>query len=232
MPYLLGMQSKVYPVLPSITDLSRAGERCYCAQSRLMASLRTSSGWTTLCLLDITHAGESGKDCPRLTITVEESSCGAMDDLDHLIAVVKHLGDDLRVVFDTVLAKPFPSEAHNSEIRQGPIIFRRDANKSIRTYSPFARYKPLSAEPSKWNMAHVIRALWCSQFEDLRCNGRYSDDYAYDAASNFGEGAITDGRLFAARIIESPSGWWVSRSGDLVTVSCHQFDHNSFKFKL
>lgn len=71
------------------------------------------------------------------------------------------------------------------------------------------------------------------QCADLKCNGRYSDDYARDAAEGFGKGEIRSPLAFAQRIVESPTGWWCGSDGaGRVSVSCFHFDSNSFRLDL
>lgn len=111
----------------------------------------------------------------------------------------------------------------------GATIHRRE-RAPMRVYSPFAEIAPLKALPAKWTVAHVVRALWNGQFQKLVCNGKYTDDYAHDAAVNFCQGEIKNGRAFARKLIESPSGWWASTDGSRggVSICCHSFDSNSF----
>ena len=109
--------------------------------------------------------------------------------------------------------------------------------RSVRVWSPFAKVNPLSEKPKKWTVTHVVRALLSGQFTNLKCEGKYSDDYAYDAAVNFHIGDFsTHAVAFARRILESPSGWWAyQRDGhddNCVSICCHHFDSNSFTFNL
>lgn len=108
----------------------------------------------------------------------------------------------------------------------------RDSKPGRRVFSPFVKVHPLPAAPAKWTIPHVIRALLNGQFADLQCTGVYTDDYAYDAAANYRQGVITNATAFARRIIESPSGWWTGANGDSVSVCCHSFDNNRFRFVL
>jgi hypothetical protein len=85
----------------------------------------------------------------------------------------------------------------------------------------------------KWTLRHAIRALVNGQFEWLKCTGYYTDDYAWDMAMNYRQGEIPDAVSFAADVLESPSGWWVSgREENVVYMCCHSFDNNEFKFKV
>lgn len=106
---------------------------------------------------------------------------------------------------------------------------------SNRTFSPFAleRLKPLKEVPRKWNLTYAKRALANGQFTNLRCNGRYSDDYAYDAAVDFHKGPIAAMPMLED-LVTSPSGWWSSydEKTKSVNVCCHSFDSNSFTLEL
>jgi len=105
-------------------------------------------------------------------------------------------------------------------------------DKANRLFSPFAlsNLKPLKEEPKKWTMAHVHKALANGQFEGLQCDGRYTDDYAFDAAYNFGKGEVKAPISLLKDLIESPSGWWVMLRDGVVDFNCHSFLGYSFKF--
>jgi hypothetical protein len=105
----------------------------------------------------------------------------------------------------------------------------------IRVFSPFqlGRLKPLDREPKKWTVKHAIRAIANGQFDSLRCRGQYTDDYAFDASRNYGEGEIEAYLPFIRKIVESPSGWRVYDDGrGVVSLCCHHFDNNEIKVNL
>jgi hypothetical protein len=103
------------------------------------------------------------------------------------------------------------------------------------TFSPFAvnRFKPLTEMPKKWTMAHCKRALANGQFENLRCNGVYSDDYAFDDAVDYSRGPV-DALIMLEKVVSSPSGWRTSldSTGNIFHLCCHTFDNNSAKLKI
>ncbi len=104
--------------------------------------------------------------------------------------------------------------------------------KSNRVFSPFAlsRITPLKEIPKKWTLTHVYKALVNHQYKDLKCEGVYTDDYAFDAAYDFQKGVIGNGLSFISKIIESPSGWYAyqDKEDGRVSINCHSFDCNSF----
>lgn len=113
----------------------------------------------------------------------------------------------------------------------GDIKVYVNEDKSVRTFSPFNInvIKPLKSSPAKWSVRNAMKALLNGQYTDLQVDSNYTDDYAYDAAVNFGKGAIEDVLEFCQGIIEGPSGWRVWESDGKITVNCHHFNYNSFK---
>jgi hypothetical protein len=108
------------------------------------------------------------------------------------------------------------------------------SKEAIRCFNPetvLNFYKPLKEIPKKWNIPSILRALLNGQFEALRCKGVYTDDYAYDNAVNYQEGAL-NALKFAERIIKSPSGWSAWDNDGKVSVCCYHFDNNEFIPKL
>ena len=59
------------------------------------------------------------------------------------------------------------------------------------------------------------------------CTGRYTDDYAFDAAYNFCKGGLSPEAVLklADDIERSPSGWWCSpnSNGKHIDLGCHSF---------
>ena len=96
------------------------------------------------------------------------------------------------------------------------------------TYNPnqLQRIKPLKKAPKKWTLPMAIRAMVNGQVK-ATCDGNYSDDYAFDAATNYGKGNVNCGSL-AKKIIKHKSGWmsYLDTKG-IVAVSCHHFENYS-----
>ena len=211
----------------------------------------------SLRLVDITDAMKPGKACEEFCFNwhPHETPAG-------LYRLFERHHYDLRSLFNELRALPWEQRRHwkTGEPQAGWQEFRlakiiallpefgmrgtpgesvelyRSELSSIRVWSPFATVKPLPEPPKKWTVAHVVRALLSGQFSHLQCHGVYSDDYAYDNAVNFHRGDFSDHAIaFARRILESPSGWWASERGEAaghVSICCHSFDSNSFKFEL
>jgi hypothetical protein len=108
--------------------------------------------------------------------------------------------------------------------------------KGVRTFSPFVSIKPIKV-PAKWTVSHIVKAILSGQISEGVKAGHYTDDYAYDAADNFGKGKQLDLLDLAKELIEHPDGWWckVEKAGKEsieLSVNCHSFDYNKVTFKI
>lgn len=100
------------------------------------------------------------------------------------------------------------------------------AQPSNRTFSPFAPVKPVKLG-ERLNASTIAKAIRAGQIVAGRTEGRYTDDYAADAAYDFYRGEI-DLQAFAQNIYEHPSGWrfwWHDESRKEITAACHTFDY-------
>ncbi len=178
-------------------------------------------------ITDLSNAMKSGKVCRTYSLNDTEEG-GALNWL-------YGRGFDWSLIFKELAALAWTDRVREFDPIQveGAKVYMDDM-KAIRVYSPFnlAVMKPLKEEPKKWTLRHVLRALINNQARELVCNGQYSDDYAGDAARNFGQGEIPNAKAFAKRIMESPSGWWTHGAQSRVSICCHHFDSNSFIFDL
>lgn len=142
-------------------------------------------------------------------------------------------GDIWNVLFFTfddpvseVLKKLYRQEVFNIEYKTYTV-------RGIRVFSPFVKVKKI-AIPRKWNISHVWKAILAEQITSGRTELYLTDDYAFDAATNFGRGSI-DLLSLAKDIIESPSGWRVrvereSRQYIKLNVACYSFDYKTLFF--
>lgn len=106
--------------------------------------------------------------------------------------------------------------------------------RSLRVFTPFKPIKRFAA-PEKWTITHVWKGILTGQIFHGVYNGRYTDDFAYDAHTNFGKGREMNLLAFAKDLIESPSGWAVSVDGEKdgvvqLSVDCHTYDFRSLYF--
>jgi len=172
---------------------------------------------------DITDAGKTGKVCHELGISTKHSAptCAIWNEI---------FRDHWKTIFNLTTSKISPANCFNRDY----FNFYLHEIKAIRIMPvDLSVIKPLKEEPKKWTLRHAIRALVNGQFQNLRCKGRYTDDYAFDNAINFSCGIIENAVVFVEKIVESPSGWWVSANQNgQVSICCHHFDSNEFTPKI
>lgn len=180
----------------------------------------------TLTIIDGRNAFKNKSVCPLYRISGEEckngnDSCPVLNsDWMHypLETVV-----ELLETADWTQWLNYKGSYNNIEV-DGLTLYRSDENAK-RTFNVNAldRLKPLTKQPKKWTLPMVVRALVNGQVSAYR-KYKYTDDYAYDAASNYGEGAASNLWL-AERLVDSPDGWWAAPDGDkAITCACHHFE--------
>lgn len=166
-------------------------------------------------ITDITNGGKKGTKCNELSVNADY-------DAPDLAIWSDLLNDHLLEMLEAATKQIFPVELEKPHFK---IYFRQvESKRRLPVY--LSDVKPLKEEPKKWTIPHVIRALVNGQYEMLRCRYRHLDDTCQD----FGAGEIKNAVKFAKRIVEDPSGWWVSKRNDgTVSICCHTFDSNEFK---
>lgn len=185
----------------------------------------------TLTLTDLTHAFRAGHVCQQYRLRARDER----EPVD-LILVLGSAAAAFRLLEEMDWsAGGRDGEPRVLTLKGTALEIHRGSVPAIRVFSPLHldRVRPLERAPKRWTIPHVARALVNGQCADLKCTGRYSDDYARDAAEDFGRGEIRSALAFAQRIVEFPSGWWCSADGaGRVSVCCHHFDNNSFRLDL
>lgn len=104
--------------------------------------------------------------------------------------------------------------------------------KGSSTFSPWAKLNPVTKMPKRWNLGHLRNLIANDQIVKAVKNGRYTDDYAFDNANDFGRGNM-DPVPFVQEIVEHNGGWRIYQEAvednGLVRLSvcCHLFDLNT-----
>ncbi len=166
---------------------------------------------------DLSDALTPGKECERLVIEAEDD-CSPTPVCAGL--------DTFRDVYDKFFVR-----------REQPNIachVYSSMRKAMRVFTPFKRFSPIKT-PAKWTIPHIWKAILAGQIYQGNCDGRYTDDYAYDAAVHFREGVGIHLPSFAKQLIEDSSGWRVypdKVKGDhaQLSVDCCSFDMNTLYF--
>jgi hypothetical protein len=228
------MSEKSFQITPSSTSfLFDHGTELYLADQKVCVQLRWGPWDTRLYIGDIADAMKTGKTCQAVTIEFRNKAYEDGTSFQAVQEFLRPFGTDFRRCLTEVLAKPFVLNNWGAQpLQEGDATFHLSNRPGMRTYSPFGTLAPLAAVPAKWTVPHAMRALWNGQFKGLKCKLHLTDDYAGDAASNFGKGEITNARAFCKQIIESPSGWRASGQGESISVDCHSFDYNSFTLQI
>lgn len=209
-------------ILSTVDDWHCAHGRHYCEQEQVC--INSANGGTVI-ITNLSDALQRGKTCAQYTI--EPVTWGQPVDVDLVNYIWPRWGDPGIADFcATLFANKLPADFADT--------FRvsRQEQPSIRTFSPFADIKPIR-RPKKWTIAHIWKSILAGQITEGQTDMHLTDDYARDAADNFQRGQPVHLLLFAQRIIERPSGWWVQVTrevDDMVTLSvnCHHFDYKTF----
>lgn len=174
----------------------------------------------SLVIIDLSDAMKPGKSCTRWLFSVSQWKM----DSDRLCMTeyVEMAAPECDTLAELVAwlraGKPL-QEVDGLTVETG-------AQSSNRTFSPFAPVKPVKLG-ERLNASTIAKAIRAGQIVAGRTEGRYTDDYAADAAYDFYRGEI-DLQAFAQDIYEHPSGWrfwWHDESRKEITAACHTFDY-------
>lgn len=196
-----------------------------------MIRVQNYVGSRSMVLVDLTNAMKRGLTCERYSINLRYNN------FNYCLCNFIYKFGSVKKFFEYLRSLNWNDSRTNDHVEVSidginVDIYRRSV-KSIRVYSPLRKLEPLKALPKKWTLDLALRAISNKQYSSLKCTGHYTDDYASDAANNYGRGEIVDHNAFVKDILQDPSGWsvWPSNDGS-VSVNCHSFDCNSFVPKI
>lgn len=176
----------------------------------------------SLVIIDLANAMKNGKTCTRWLFSV---SPWHMDTSKlSFTAYIKMAApecDTLAELVDWLRAGKPLQEVDGLTVSVG-------GQPGNRTFSPFAPIKPVKLG-DRLSAATIAKAICAGQIVAGRTDGRYTDDYAFDAATNFGRGEI-DVQAFAKDIYEDPCGWrfwWHDDTRREIVAACHTFDYKT-----
>lgn len=176
----------------------------------------------SLVIVDLSDAMKPGKSCTRWLFSVSPWKMDA--DRLCMTEYVEMAAPECDTLAELVAwlraGKPL-QEVDGLTVKTG-------AQASNRTFSPFAPVKPVKLG-ERLNASTIAKAIRAGQIVAGRTEGRYTDDYAADAAYDFYRGEI-DLQAFAQDIYEHPSGWhfwWHDESRKEITAACHTFDYKT-----
>lgn len=177
---------------------------------------------SSLVIVDLTDAMKPGKSCARYLFSV---SPWAMDrDRLCMLEYVEMSAPECDTLAELVEWLRAGNELHEVN----GLTFERGEQAATRTFSPFAAVKAVKLG-ERLNAATIAKAIRAGQIVSGRTDGRYTDDYAADAAYDFYRGDI-DLQAFAMDIYEHPQGWrfwWKDNSRTEIVAACYTFDYKS-----
>lgn len=172
-------------------------------------------------VIELDNAMKRGKECKTYRIYSNDgnASCYLINELK--INSPKELYDFVKSGKDL----PGNGELYVSE------------NKGVEVFSPFVAVKPLEKMPEKWKKSDLVKAIMSGQVFSGVLDQRLTDDYAYDAAYNFGSGRKLDLPGQACDLVEGCRDCYIRNDGvDENGVASIHFsyagDMKTFKFDL
>lgn len=143
---------------------------------------------SSMVLTDLIFAGRSGKACDQWRIYPN------LDDYGESVTCILHNEDGIKTPAELLDALRNEKALHCAVTHQ--------TEKGIDVFSPFVEYKPLEKVPEKWTKANFTKALLSGQIFEGEITDRYTDDYMYDAATNYSSGIRIDMSAAAAHMLD------------------------------
>lgn len=176
----------------------------------------------SLVIIDLANAMQTGKTCARWLFSARPWHMDASRlCLTEYVEMAAPECDTLAELVDWLRSGKPLQEVDGLTVSVGE-------QPSNRTFSPFAPVKPVKLG-DRLNAGTIAKAIRAGQIVAGRTEGRYTDDYAFDAATDFGRGEI-DVQAFAQDIYENPRGWrfwWHDETRREIVAACHTFDYKT-----
>lgn len=141
-------------------------------------------------ITELDHAQKKGEECTRYNVSARSYTTDAG----------LYLANELNIHTVKELV-----EAVRNDRDMGDLAVYKSEQKGVVTFSPFVEQKPIKT-PKKWTKTLFQKALMSGQIYHGVLNQRLTDDYAYDAAYNFGSGRSLDTIATAKDVMESSWG--------------------------
>lgn len=173
-------------------------------------------------LVDLENAMKAGKTCTRYLFRVNLWEMEA-----ERLCITEYL--EMAFPECSTLAEMFQHLRNGAPLEDvAGLSVEISTQAGNRTFSPFATVKPQKLG-ERLNASGIAKAILAGQIVAGRTDGRYTDDYAMDAAYDFYKGDI-DLQHFASDIYEHPSGWrfwWKDNDHTEIVAACHTFDYKT-----
>lgn len=143
----------------------------FCEKDQLY--YRRTYGADSISIYDISNAQKIGKNCDYWSLS---------NNWNDSVGLVTKLN---RAGIDTI--EKLAAFCRTCKEMDG-VSISHYTEKGVEVFSPFVEVKPLKALPDKWTKRNFTQALMSGQLFRGEVAYRYTDDYAYDAAYNYGTG--------------------------------------------
>ena len=140
-------------------------------------------------VVDLTNAGKNGLSCPTWKLYPLEQKGITSNFLVN--------EEKLKTCSELLAA------LRSGKTLESVKMYARE-DKGVETFSPFVEAKPLTKMPERWNKRNFTNAVLSGQIYMGHVDYHYTDDYAMDAAYDFGKGAGINIPVFALEVVE---GW-------------------------
>lgn len=148
-------------------------------------------------VIELDNAMKRGKECKRYSLYTNN--------------------DDIQFVLSNECKIKTPRELYNLVVNGTNIpescTLTTTSLKGVEVFSPFVAVKPLDKMPEKWRKSDLVKAIMSGQVFDGTLDERLTDDYAYDAAWNFGAGTKLHLPGQAADLVEGCRDCYIHSNG-------------------
>lgn len=129
-------------------------------------------------IIDLTNALKTGKTCPSYWMDDRMGDNSIFNAFDRNLTL-----DQILAHFEAGTLKDIADPEYAT------FTFGMYQEKGMTVFSPFAigNLKRVKKLPSRVSISHVVKLIANGQFKYLGRNYKYTDDYAYDAATNHGK---------------------------------------------
>jgi len=139
-------------------------------------SFRSLGGGDALYITELENAGKNGKSCAEYSIYLRNRNTSD--------SITCHLMNACNI---QTVAQLYEAIKSGKDLGFEVYVDKRE-QKGVETFSPFAETKPLKKIPDRWNKRNFANAMLSGQIYAGRVDQVLTDDYLYDAATNFREG--------------------------------------------
>jgi hypothetical protein len=166
-------------------SFDKRGE-CYTPDGKWYFSLSYDN---SLKISDISEALFHGKQVESWTISTHKGKTHLDDIIAHCLPQDMKFQTFLDLIKSEKLDEHLIDNDRGLDISDTEFYFNNYKEKAVGVYSPFNvdKLKRLTKMPAKLKKMDVVKLLVNGQYKGLKRDFKYTDDYAFDSAINFGK---------------------------------------------